>query len=47
MGHDNAHALATELVTNLQGISLLANSLNDAEIVSQQVARLKGWLEKL
>ena len=47
MGHDNAHALATELVTNLQGISLLANSLNDAEIVSQQVTRLKGWLEKL
>jgi len=47
MGCDNARDLAVELVTNLQGISLLANSLSDAEMVSQQVARLRGWLDKL
>jgi TetR/AcrR family transcriptional repressor of nem operon len=44
MGHQNARTLATELVTNLQGISLIANSLNDADMVSQQVARLRRWL---
>jgi len=47
MGCDNPRALAMELVTNLQGISLLANSLSDAEMVSQQVARLRGWLDRL
>jgi len=47
MEFDHARALATELVTNLQGISLLANSLNDAEMVSEQVTRLKGWLDNL
>ena len=47
MGHKDARALATELVTNLQGISLLANSLNDAEMVTQQITRLRSWLDKL
>lgn len=47
LGFENARALATEMVTNMQGVSLLANSLNDAEIVTQQVTRLKGWLDKL
>jgi len=47
MGHENARALAIELVTNLQGISLLANSLGDAELVSQQVMRLRHWLAGL
>ncbi len=46
MGLENATALSTELVTNLQGISLLANSLNDSELVVQQVSRLKEWLDK-
>lgn len=45
--YENARALATELVINMQGISLLANSLNDAEMVTEQVTRLKGWLDKL
>jgi AcrR family transcriptional regulator len=47
MGHEDARDLAIEMVTNLQGISLLANSLNDAEMVTQQVTRLRGWLAKL
>jgi TetR/AcrR family transcriptional repressor of nem operon len=47
MGHENANALAIELLTNLQGISLLANSLNDADVVVQQVARLRRWLHEL
>lgn len=47
MGHENARTLAVELVTNLQGISLMANSLNDAELVSQQLARLRRWLAAL
>lgn len=47
LGFEKARALATELVTNLQGISLLANSLNDAEMVTQQINRLKGWLDNL
>ncbi len=44
---ENARALATELVTNLQGISLLANSLHDEELVLQQVGRLKNWINRL
>ena len=47
MGHENNRALAMELVTNLQGVSLLANSLSDAEIVTQQITRLKNWLDNL
>ena len=47
MGHEHARALAIELLTNLQGISLVANSLNDAEMVVQQVARLRHWLHEL
>lgn len=47
MGHENARALAMELVTNLQGISLMANSLSDPQIVTQQIRRLQDWLEKL
>ena len=47
MGHENKRALAMELLTNLQGVSLLANSLSDPEIVTQQITRLKGWLDKL
>jgi TetR/AcrR family transcriptional repressor of nem operon len=47
MDHEDARALAIELVTNLQGISLLANALNDEDMVSQQVGRLRRWLETL
>ena len=47
MGCENARALALELVTNLQGISLLANSLSDAEMVRQQVARLRNWVDEV
>jgi len=47
MGYENKRALAMELVTNLQGVSLLANSLSDADIVTQQITRLKGWLDNL
>lgn len=47
MGHQDARALAIELVTNLQGLSLLANALNDEDMVSQQVGRLRRWLNAL
>ena len=47
MGHEDARPLAIELLTNLQGISLLANALNDQALVAQQVDRLRRWLETL
>ena len=47
MKDENAQARAMELVTNLQGVSLMANSLGDPEIVTQQIMRLKDWLDNL
>jgi TetR/AcrR family transcriptional repressor of nem operon len=47
MGHQDARTLAIELVTNLQGLSLLANTLNDKAMVAQQVGRLRRWLNAL
>ena len=47
MGCNNAPALAMDLMTNLQGVSLMANTLGDPEIVTMQIKRLKGWLDNL
>ena len=44
---ENPRALAMELVTNLQGVSLMANSLSDPQIVTQQIRRLKDWLDNV
>lgn len=47
LGHKDARAPAIELVTYLQGISLLASSLKDVSMLAVQFARLRRWLGAL
>jgi AcrR family transcriptional regulator len=47
MGREDAEQLAIHLVALLQGTSLLANSLNNAEIVVPQLEQAKAWLDNL
>ncbi len=44
---ENAPALAHQLIASLQGASLLANSLNQSEILTEQVKQIKIWLKSL
>ena len=44
LGKDNADALGLWLMANMQGALLLANALNDASIVAQQIEQLKAWI---
>lgn len=47
LGHDEtrAGALATELISQLQGLSLLSNALHDPALITAQIQRLHRWLE--
>jgi AcrR family transcriptional regulator len=47
LGKRDATDLGHELMAMLQGISLLANALNNPNVVDRQVRRLKGWLRAL
>lgn len=42
---ENAQALAHQFIATLQGASLLANSLNQSEILTEQVGQVKVWLK--
>ena len=44
LGKDNADTLGVSLMANVQGALLLANALNDASIVAQQIAQIKAWI---
>ena len=44
LGKDNADTLGVSLVANMQGALLLANALNDASVVAQQIKQLKVWI---
>jgi len=44
MGGDNPAAQAVDLICSLQGIALMANSLRDSALVSEQVQRLRNRL---
>lgn len=46
-GREDARKLAVHFITSLQGGSLLANSLHDANILIDQVERLRGLVEKI
>ena len=44
LNKDNASALAQQFIATLQGASLLANSLNQEDIIITQVEQVKNWL---
>lgn len=43
----DADDLALQLISTVQGVILLANTLHDASVVERQIARLKVWLRSL
>ncbi len=47
MGKADAEALTLQLISNLQGMSLVANALKDPGVVDTMVKRTKDWLQSL
>lgn len=45
LGNRDAHALALQFVSNLQGMSLIANTLGEPTVVTTMVSRTRAWLE--
>ena len=44
MGRSDAHDLALQFTSNMQGMSLISNVLNDPEVVDRMVERTREWL---
>jgi len=47
MGQADYRQLGLQFVSNLQGMSLIANALNDPGVVDQMVERTRAWLASL
>ncbi|MFQ5354966.1 MAG: TetR/AcrR family transcriptional regulator [Mariprofundaceae bacterium] len=47
MGKENAAELGLQLVTILQGASLIAHALQDPDIISRQIHQTRTWLQTL
>lgn len=47
MGKTNARALGLQFVSLLQGMSLVANTLNDPNIVTDMIEQIRHWLNSL
>ena len=47
MGQADYKQLGLQFVSNLQGMSLIANALNDPGVVDQMVGRTRAWLASL
>jgi hypothetical protein len=47
MGQDDAHGPAITLLAAYQGMSLLANTLRDPELLADQGRRLTEWVDSL
>jgi len=47
MGRDDAADLALQFTSNLQGMCLISNALNDPEIIDKQVDQTRKWLLEL
>ena len=47
MGRADAEDLGLQFVSNLQGMSLVANTLGDPDVVTRMVARTREWLDTL
>ena len=47
MGQPDAHALALQFTSDMQGMSLISNVLNDPDVVDCMVSRTRQWLQAL
>lgn len=47
LGREDAHDAAVALVAGYQGMSLLANTFRDPEIMTVQGARLTAWIDEI
>jgi len=47
MGKPDADELALQLISSLQGMSLIANALKDPGVVDKMVTRTRDWLQSL
>jgi len=47
MDQPDAHALALQFVSQLQGMSLIANTLNDDQVITDMVEQTRHWLNTL
>ena len=47
MGRVDSRQLGLQFVSNLQGMSLIANALNDPRVVDQMIERTRDWIESL
>jgi AcrR family transcriptional regulator len=47
LGESDARGLATHLLSALEGISVLAQTLKDPHLVTAEAARLKTWVQNL
>ena len=47
MGKPDAAELGLQFVSNLQGMSLIANALENPDVVEQMVQRTRSWVESL
>lgn len=45
--NENAEPLAQQFIARLQGASLLANALNQPQILTEQVGQVQSWLNTL
>lgn len=47
MGKPDADGLALQLISMLQGMSLIANATSDPGVVDKMVNRMRDWLQSL
>jgi AcrR family transcriptional regulator len=47
MGRRDAHDLAVALIASYQGITLLANTFRDPELIVREAQRLERWIDSL
>ena len=47
MRRDDAAALGAEFVAALHGIVLVANALSDRDLITEQIERLRRWIDEL
>ena len=47
LGKRDAADLGLELIARIQGVSLLANSTKDCEMIGRQVKRIDAWLKEV
>jgi hypothetical protein len=47
MGRRDAHDLAVALIASYQGITLLANTFREPELIIREARRLERWIDSV